>query len=423
MTIMRPAAPANGAVLVPHRPDVGVTPEFIDPVDAPEITIVMPCLNEETAVGECVRKAAHWIAHYGYTGEVVVVDNGSTDRSAEYAEAAGARVIHESRRGYGRAYLTGLAAARGKFIVMGDADDTYDFESLRDLLEPLEAGTHDLVIGSRLKGQVSDGAMPWAHRYIGTPAINALMGLFTGVRVSDSQSGMRAFTRGAYHRMGLRSEGMEFASEMVVRSARCGLRITETPIPYRPRQGESKLRTFRDGWRHLRYLLLSAPNVVFIAPGLLFVILGIATSLISFAWPGGLEAGSLTWQPIFASTIFLVVGSTAIALGVLSKRHAASRGLVPRDRWTNFYDRYLDLETLLVAAGVLIAVGAVVDVVLFAAWVSDASVPRGLALAALAQSFLIMGANLALAAFLAVMMDQSESEAGALEGSRYAPAS
>jgi hypothetical protein len=374
----------------------------------------MPCLNEEAAVGDCVRKALHWLSTYGYSGEVVVVDNGSTDRSPELAAAAGARVVHEARRGYGRAYLTGLRSARGHYIVMADADDTYDFKSLDDLLRPLKTGEQDMVIGNRFKGGIASGAMPWAHRYIGTPVINALMTFFTGASVSDSQSGMRAFTRASYQRLGLRCEGMEFASEMVVRASRRGLRVAEVPIPYWPRQGESKLRTFRDGWRHLRYLLLSAPNVVFMGPGLLLLLLGLGTSIATLLAPSGLTVGSATWQPVFASTIFLVVGVMALALGVLTKRHAAARGLVPRDRWTEFYERHLSLEVLLAAAGVAALAGLTLDVILFGAWVADATFSRALPLAALAQSLLIIGANVALAAFLAVMLDEAEGESHAL---------
>jgi hypothetical protein len=410
MTLVRPAAATHAALTPTRAQHAGHTLSEPGLPGAPDVSVVMPCLNEEAAVGDCVAKALHWLAAYGYRGEVIVVDNGSTDRSAEIAAQAGARVIAEPRRGYGRAYLTGLAAARGRYIVMGDADDTYDFECLASLLEPIERGECDLVIGNRFKGGIAEGAMPWAHRYIGTPAINALMTLFTGARVGDSQSGMRAFTRTAYQEMGLRSEGMEFASEMVVRSSRKGMRLGEVPIPYRPRQGDSKLRTFRDGWRHLRYLLLSAPNVLFIAPGVLFVALGLATTLLALIAPGGLEVGSATWQPIFASTIFLAVGSTALALGVLSKRYAANRGLIARDRWTDFYDRYLNLEVLLASAAALVTVGVAMDLALFAAWVGGHEISRALPLAALAQSCLIVGANIALAAFLAVMLEQTEDD-------------
>lgn len=380
-----------------------------DAAELLDITIVMPCLDEEEGVGICVRKALSWLERSGHSGEVIVVDNGSTDRSVEVASQAGARVIPESRRGYGRAYLTGLAATRSRYIVMGDADDTYDFSDLDALIRPLEEGV-DLVIANRFKGGVAAGAMPWTHRYIGTPAINLLMNMFTGAKVGDSQSGFRAFTREAYQRMGLRSEGMEFASEMVVRSARGGLRITEVPMPYLPRVGETKLRTFRDGWRHLRYLLTTTPNVLFLAPGALLVVLGLLTSAFSLVSPGGLEAGSMTWQPVFASTIFLTVGANAVLLGLISKRQAAKRGILPADRWTVSWERHFSLEGALVVAAAMIAIGAVIDAFLLGAWLSDSDLSRGLQLGALAQSLLIVGANIVLVAFLAVMMEQNDDD-------------
>lgn len=377
-----------------------------------DISIVMPCLNEEEGVGICVAKARGWLQRSGYSGEIVVVDNGSTDASVERAREAGARVIREPRRGYGRAYLTGLGNARGRWIVMGDADDTYDFSNLDTLVRPLQEGA-DLVIANRFKGGIAEGAMPWTHRYIGTPAINLLMGIFTGARVSDSQSGFRAFTQEAYQRMGMRSEGMEFASEMVVRSARQGLHITEVPMPYLPRQGESKLRTFRDGWRHLRYLLLCTPDVLFMAPGALLFAVGIVTAILSLVSPSGLEVGSVTWQPVFASTIFLVVGTNALALGLLSKRQAARRGLVPRDGLTAAFERHFHLEGVLAASAALVAAGLALDGALFVAWLRDADFPRTLQLAGIAQSLLIVGGNIALAAFLAVMIEESDEEAAA----------
>ena len=188
----------------------------------------MPCLNEAETVGVCVTKALAWLRSAGVDGEVLVVDNGSTDRSSELASAAGARVIRERRRGYGNAYLRGFAEARGEIIVMGDADDTYDFSALDDLIRPLGQG-YDLVLGNRFSGGVQPGAMPWAHRYIGSPIINLLIRRFIGVRVGDSQSGFRAFTRDAYKRLALRSGGMELASEMIVNAAREGLHIAEVP--------------------------------------------------------------------------------------------------------------------------------------------------------------------------------------------------
>jgi len=270
---------------------------------APRISIVMPCLNEAETVAVCVAKALAWLSASGNSGEVLVVDNGSTDRSAELASQAGAQVIPERRRGYGNAYLRGFAEARGDIIVMGDADDTYDFSRLDDLIRPLDQG-YDMVLGNRFTGGVQPGAMPWAHRYIGSPIINLLIRRFIGIRIGDSQSGFRAFTRAAYERLRLRSGGMELASEMIVNAAREGLTITEVPAPYNVRLGESKLNTVRDGWRHLRFLLISAPNFLFVLPGLALVGMGAVVTALSFLAPGGIEIGSLAWQPVFAGSIF-----------------------------------------------------------------------------------------------------------------------
>ena len=212
----------------------------------------MPCLNEEASVQTCVAKACNWLQRSGYAGEVLVVDNGSTDASPQLAADAGARVLHESVRGYGAALRRGFAEAHGEWLVMGDCDDTYEFSDLDSLIAPLEAGA-DLSIGNRFAGGIATGAMTWSHRYIGTPAISLLLRAFTGLRVGDSQCGLRAFTREALDRLALETNGMELASEMILKAARRGLNVAEVPVPYSERQGEAKLNTFRDGWRHLRF--------------------------------------------------------------------------------------------------------------------------------------------------------------------------
>ena len=238
-----------------------------DKTAAPLVSVVMPCLNEEATIGRCVAKAWRGIELAGVPGEVIVADNGSTDRSPEIAAAAGARVIHQPKRGYGNAYLAGFAAARGRYLVMGDADDTYDFGEVGRFIVPLREGGYDYVLGSRFKGKILPGAMPWHHRWIGNPVLTWILNRLFGLHASDAHSGMRAFTREAYERMRLQSPGMEFASEIVINAAKARLRVTEVPITYYPREGESKLRSFRDGWRHLRYMLLYSPDWLFLAPG------------------------------------------------------------------------------------------------------------------------------------------------------------
>jgi glycosyltransferase involved in cell wall biosynthesis len=370
----------------------------------PYVSIVMPCLNEEQTVGVCVRKAVSWLERAGLQGEVIVVDNGSSDRSVELAEEAGARVVHERRRGYGQTYLRGFTEARGEFIVMGDSDDTYDFSDLSALIEPLKHGA-DMVVGNRFAGGISRGAMPWAHRYIGSPIINFVIRLFFGTRIGDSQSGLRAFRRSVPERLQLRSGGMELASEMIVSAARAGMTITEVPAPYAVRQGDSKLNTVRDGWRHIRYLLLAAPDFLFTLPGLVMIALGVVTSVVSFVAPGGVEIGSLSWQPVFAATILLAIGVNSVLVGVVAKLYGASHGLRHEDRWVRLYRRWFHLEWVLALAALLFVCGLLIDGLLFVVWAESSQVALGGQLAALAQTLLIVGAELGMAAFLIVTVE------------------
>jgi glycosyltransferase involved in cell wall biosynthesis len=370
----------------------------------PYVSIVMPCLNEEQTVAICVRKAIGWLERAGLQGEVIVVDNGSSDRSVELATEAGARVVHERRRGYGQTYLRGFTEARGEFIVMGDSDDTYDFSDLSALIEPLKHGA-DMVVGNRFSGGISRGAMPWAHRYIGSPIINFVIRLFFGTHIGDSQSGLRAFRRSVPERLQLRSGGMELASEMIVSAARAGMTITEVPAPYAVRQGESKLNTVRDGWRHIRYLLVAAPDFLFTLPGLAMVTLGVITSVLSFVAPAGLEIGSLSWQPVFAGTILLAIGVNSVLVGVVAKLYGASHGLRNEDRWVGFYRRWFHLERVLGLAALLFVSGLLIDALLFVVWASSSQVAMGGQLAALAQTLLIVGAELGMAGFLIVTVE------------------
>lgn len=368
------------------------------------VSVVMPCLNEEGTVGTCVRKALRWLGRRTVSGEVIVVDNGSTDRSAERAAEAGARVVHESRRGYGSALIRGLEEAGGDVVVMGDCDDTYDFSDLDGLLRPLEEG-YDLVVGNRFAGAIQPGAMTWSHRYIGTPAITALLRLLAGVRLGDSQCGLRALTRQAAERLELRCEGMEFASEMILKAARRGLRIKEVPIPYYQRLGESKLQTMRDGWRHLRFLLLASPNYLYTLPGALLILVGVLTLGLALPSSEGIEVGPLKWQPIFAGTIFLAVGMNAFLLGFASRLYTTARGITREDFLLRFYRKYLGLEALIVAGLLLVALGIGTDVFLIFESPPEGGTPNRLNIAAVAQSLIISGANLVLVGALASMLE------------------
>jgi len=246
------------------------------PDDNPDeliVSVVIPCLNEAENIEACVKSALEALETSGIPGEVLVADNASEDRSAELAEAAGARVIHEPRRGYGSAYLAGFRAARGRYIVMADADLTYDFAEIPNFVEHLDKGS-DLVMGDRMD-QIQPGAMPWLHRYVGNPILSGTLNLFFRTGVRDAHCGMRAIRRDVLPRLDLHATGMEFASEMVVRAAKEKLNISQFPIEYHPRGGESKLSTWRDGWRHLRFLLVHSPTHLFIVPAMVMLALGV----------------------------------------------------------------------------------------------------------------------------------------------------
>src|SRR3954453_23838997 len=236
---------------------------------APKVSVVIPCLNEAANIEECVRRAWAALASAELDGEGVVADNNSTDGSAELAEAAGARVVHEPRRGYGSAYLAGFAAANGEYVVMADADLTYDFAEIPRFLHTLQDGA-DMVIGNRMDN-IQPGAMPWLHRYVGNPVLTGVLNLFFRTGVKDPPGGLRGLRRDVLPRLALRTTGMEFASEMVIRAAKEQLDIRQVSIEYHPRGGESKLSTWRDGWRHLRFLLVHSPTHLFLIPGIVML--------------------------------------------------------------------------------------------------------------------------------------------------------
>ena len=381
------------------------------PGDEPaiDVSVVLPCLNEEGSVAACVKHARTWFERSGLRGEVIVVDNGSTDRSREEAERAGARVIEERKRGYGAAHRRGFEESRGDIIVMADADATYDLLQLDPLIEPLRQG-YDMTVGNRMDS-MSPGAMTWSHRFIGTPAISLLLRLFAGSRLGDSQCGLRAFTREAYERMDLRSTGMELASEMILKASRRGLKVAERPVPYAVRVGESKLNTFRDGWRHLRFLLVHSPMFLFLIPGLVLSVLGLLALAITLGASSGITVGSLTWQPVFAGAILLSVGTNSLVIGMASHMYAVSRGILEEDGLARAFRRHVSLERVLALAAVPLAIGVGLDGLLFLRWIGGApfGVPA-VGTAALAQSGIIVGANLVLGGFLLALLEVDERE-------------
>lgn len=360
------------------------------------VSVVLPCLDEASSVGECVKEALDALSAAGLPGEVIVVDNGSTDRSAEIAREAGAHVVVEPRPGYGAALLAGFAAAGGEVTVMADADLTYDLRRIPDLVAPVLADEADLVLGARLEG-ASRETMPPLHRFVGTPVITFLVARACGGRVvRDSQSGFRAFRRNKMSALELQSTGMELASEMLIVAARNNFRIREVQTGYRRRVGESKLDTFSDGWRHLQLILLLAPDLLLVGPGAVLFGLGALLCVLGFVAPTGVEVGSLRWQPVFFSGIAMVLGVQALLAGMvvayrssLTRRGVQRRfSFVGRPRFPG-HCRFTGLAMILLGLGI--------DAALFFKWLGGASSSplNSLGLTSVAQSLLIVGGTLA----------------------------
>src|SRR6201998_923874 len=324
-----------------------------------ELSVVMPCLNEAATVGVCVKKAVDALEQHGIRGEVIVADNGSTDGSQQVAKDFGARVVHVEQRGYGSALQAGIAAARGQFVLVGDADDTYDFSQLGEFVAKLREG-YDLVMGNRFKGKILPGAMPPLHRFLGNPVLTGLGRLFFKSPVGDFHCGLRGFRKEAIDRLGLRTLGMEFASEMVVKATACGLRVTEIPTTLAPdrREGAPHLRTWRDGWRHLRFLLLYSPRWLFLYPGIALFALGIMLSAILL--PGPRRIGNVVFDvhTLLFAAMAILIGFQSVVFATFTKVFAISEGPLPEDPRLPRMFRYITLEVGLVAGALLILAGA-----------------------------------------------------------------
>lgn len=328
-----------------------------------ELTILMPCLNEAETLAICIQKAQGFLERSGVSGEVVIADNGSTDGSQEIATGLGARVVHVEAKGYGNALLGGIRAARGTYVIMGDADDSYDFAKLEAFVAELRGGA-DLVMGNRFKGGIEPGAMPALHKYLGNPVLSAIGVLFFKAPVGDFHCGLRGFRRDAILGIGLHTSGMEFASEIVVKTCLSGLRIAEVPTTLK-KDGRSRpphLRSWRDGWRHLRFLLIYSPRWLFLYPGLTALVLGLATSLALLVGTVrigsiGLDVGTMTYGAGLA-----VLGYQAVLFSVMVKLFGARQGLLPMSpRYRQLVERFsvergLVLGMLIFVAGILVAV-------------------------------------------------------------------
>jgi glycosyltransferase involved in cell wall biosynthesis len=366
----------------------------------PEISIVLPCLNEEEAIGGCIDTLQTIIARQHLSAEIVVVDNASTDSSAEVARSRGARVVYQPVRGYGNAYLKGFAEARGTYIVMADADNTYDLSEIDDFVKLLRQG-YDLVMGNRFAGRMAKGAMTFSHRYIGNPILSALVRIFFGTTVRDSHCGMRAFTRAAYPRMRLRTGGMEFASEMVINASKAKLKIAERPISYAPRIGESKLHTVRDGWRHLRFMLLYSPTHLFLLPGLVLLLVGLGIE--GVLTPGAIWLFGRRWDvhTMMLASVIALLGVQIIMLGLFARLFSLTEELDgERDRVLRFLSRAFTLERGLLVGAVIFALGFVADAFVLGTWIATGMGQLALIRpTVLGSTFLAIGAEVIFGSF------------------------
>lgn len=334
-----------------------------------ELTILMPCLNEAETLHQCIDKANGWIKRSGVKAEVVIADNGSTDGSQDIARRLGARVVDVPVRGYGAALYAGSKSANSDFVIMGDSDDSYDFSELDQFLEGLRAG-HDLVMGNRFSGGIAPGAMPWKNRYIGNPALSLVGRVLFKIPVRDFHCGIRGFSRQAFENMDLRTSGMEFASEMVIKARLLGMSITEVPTTL-SKDGRSRpphLKPWRDGWRHLRFMLSLSPKWLFIVPGSAILAAGALLYVPLLFGPINLAGVQLSVNTLFLAQALVVLGYVSLILGTAIRVFGAREGLLPRNRFVNNSGKLPIFESGTIIGLVLVAVSAVFGLTALSHW-------------------------------------------------------
>lgn len=329
------------------------------------VSVVMPCLNEVETIGKCIKKAKMALRKYPY--EIIVCDNGSTDGSHGVAKKSGARVIVEERKGYGQAYLTGLNIARGKFILIGDSDDTYDFRESDKFIKKLIEG-YDFVNGSRMKGRILPGSMSFTHRYIGNLTLSFLLNLFFRTNFSDSYCGMKAFTKDVYKKIKPKSKGMEFALELMVNTAKEKFNKTEIPITYYPRKGASKLRTLQDGWQSLRFLLLLSPDYLFIIPGLVCLLLGIAIVIAILPEPVPFVGHNWDYHFMFVGSVLAILGFQILVVGIFAKSLMLYLNLQSRTSWVGKFSQNFTLEKGVIIGLFTFLIGFLINIRILIIW-------------------------------------------------------
>jgi glycosyltransferase involved in cell wall biosynthesis len=374
-----------------------------DPARAIAVSAVIPCLNEEQTLGTCIQKAFRSFHELGVEGEVVVADNGSTDRSVEIAHSLGARVVHERRKGYGSALIRGINESSGEIIVMADADESYDWAAIAPLVRKVSEG-YDLVMGNRFRGGIRPGAMPKLHRYLGNPVLSLIARIAFRSGIGDFHCGMRAFTRDAFTRMQLRTSGMEFATEMIANAAHQKLRIAEVPVVLYPdkRNRAPHLRSFRDGWRHLRFILTYAPDYLYLVPGSAMLLAGLALQVLLVHGPVTIAGRFVGIHFLALGSLLALVGFNVINLGVFAKTLMAQRYSGIKSRTVALVSRPFALELGLIAGLVLVSAGSAFDAGMAMQWFSrdGGAMDSSVHLAFVATTALVLGLNLICSSFL-----------------------
>jgi glycosyltransferase involved in cell wall biosynthesis len=377
-------------------------------VESPLVSALLPCLNEEETLGICIRKIKRAFADLGISGEVVVGDNGSTDRSVAIASELGARVAPEPQRGYGAAITAAAAAARGRYLVIADADDSYDWSGLGRFVAKLEEG-FDFVMGNRFAGTIHPGAMPPLHRYLGNPVLSWVSRVFYDIPVHDFHCGMRAITREAWHGLRTETTGMEFATEMIVRAAQNGLRIAEIPCDLYPdkRSRPPHLRSFRDGWRHLRFIMTHAPNYLYLVPAALMMVAGAGLQAALVAGP---IAGDILYLgPHFLAlgVLLFLAGLSVAAIGVIAKVYLVGNSPLARDRVVEWLVAHFSLERGLLVGGALFLVGLALDIAILVQWlVVHGGMESSVHIAFFSTSLMVAGVLAGFSSFVLQMMLQ-----------------
>ena len=334
----------------------------------PELSIILPCLNEAQALGLCLAKIKKVIEKNNLDAEIIVVDNGSTDNSCEIAIERQANLIHEKERGYGAAYLKGFETAKGKYLFLADSDGSYDFNEIPRFVEQLREGC-DFVIGNRFKGKIEKGAMSWPRRYIGNPTLSGVLRLFFKAKIYDAHCGMRALTKSSIKILNLRTSGMEFASEMVIKAIKNGLKIKELPINYYKRIGKSKLKSFADGWRHLRFMLLYSPLYLFFIPGFLLFLFGAASMFWLYFGSPEILGMRFQYHPMFPSALLVIIGYQLIIFSLFAKTYAITH-LKDKPIFDRFY-KYIAIEKA-GTAGILMGVlGLSIYIIILLKWINS----------------------------------------------------